>query len=161
MREDFDVAIVPAATALTRLGPPSFLAAHSFFLKAGEAIELDALRAQLTLAGYSHVTQVVAPGEYCVRGGLVDLFPMGSALPYRLDLIDEGIESIRSFDPHSQRTVYKVPEIRLLPAREFPMDEAGRHPFPPRYPPALEGDPSKSPIYKDVSNGVAPARVED
>src|SRR5256714_10579603 len=81
MREDFDVAIVPAATALTRLAPPSFLAAHSFFLKAGEALDLDALRSQLTLAGYSHVTQVVAPGEYCVRGGLVDLFPMGSALP--------------------------------------------------------------------------------
>ncbi|HMG60311.1 MAG TPA: transcription-repair coupling factor, partial [Burkholderiales bacterium] len=160
MREDFDVAIVPAATALTRLGPPSFLAAHSFFLKAGETIELDALRAQLTLAGYSHVTQVVAPGEYCVRGGLVDLFPMGSALPYRLDLIDEEIESIRSFDPDSQRTVYKVPEIRLLPAREFPMDEAGRNQFRRSYRDAFEGDPSKSRIYKDVSNGVAPAGIE-
>ena len=68
MREDFDVAIVPAATALTRLGPPSFLAGHSFFLKAGEAFDLPALRSQLALAGYSHVTQVVAPGEYCVRG---------------------------------------------------------------------------------------------
>src|SRR3989441_551452 len=160
MREDFDVAIVPAATALPRLGPPSFLAAHSFFLKAGETIELDALRAQLTLAGYSHVTQVVAPGEYCVRGGLVDLFPMGSALPYRLDLIDEEIESIRSFDPDSQRTVYKVPEIRLLPAREFPMDEAGRNQFRRSYRDAFEGDPSKSRIYKDVSNGVAPAGIE-
>src|SRR5260221_8789810 len=107
MREDFDVAIVPAATALTRLAPPSFLAAHSFFLKAGEALDLDALRCQLTLAGYSHVTQVVAPGEYCVRGGLVDLFPMGSALPYRLDPMDEGNESIPSFDADSQRTLYK------------------------------------------------------
>ncbi len=160
MREDFDVAIVPAATALTRLGPPSFLAAHSFFLKAGEAIELERLRAQLTLAGYSHVTQVVAPGEYCVRGGLVDLFPMGSALPYRLDLFDSEIESIRSFDPDSQRTVYSVPEIRLLPAREFPMDEAGRKQFRRSYRDAFEGDPSKSRIYKDVSNGVAPAGIE-
>ncbi len=160
MREDFDVAIVPAATALTRLAPPSFLAAHSFFLKTGEALDLERLRAQLTLAGYSHVTQVVAPGEYCVRGGLVDLFPMGSALPYRLDLIDEEIESIRSFDADTQRTLYKVAEIRLLPAREFPMDEAGRNRFRRSYRDAFEGDPSKSRIYKDVSNGAAPAGIE-
>jgi len=160
MREDFDVAIVPAATALTRLGPPSFLAAHSFFLKAGEALELERFRAQLTLAGYSHVTQVVAPGEYCVRGGLIDLFPMGSALPYRIDLVDQEIESIRCFDPDSQRTLYKVPEIRLLPAREFPMDEAGRNQFRRNFRDAFEGDPSKSRIYKDVSNGVAPAGIE-
>jgi transcription-repair coupling factor (superfamily II helicase) len=160
MREDFDVAIVPAATALTRLGPPSFLAGHSFFLKAGEAFDLAALRSQLALAGYSHVTQVVAPGEYCVRGGLVDLFPMGSALPYRLDLLDEEIESIRSFDPDTQRTLYKVAEVRLLPAREFPMDEAGRNQFRRSFRERFEGDPSKSRIYKDVSNGVAPAGIE-
>ncbi len=160
MREDFDVALVPAATALTRLGPPSFLAGHSFFLKAGEALDLDALRSQLSLAGYTHVTQVVAPGEYCVRGGLVDLFPMGSALPYRLDLLDAEIESIRSFDADTQRTLYKVAEIRLLPAREFPMDEAGRNRFRRSFRDSFEGDPSKSRIYKDVSNGVAPAGIE-
>jgi transcription-repair coupling factor (superfamily II helicase) len=160
MREDFDVAIVPAVTALTRLPPPSFLAGHSFFLKTGEAFDLPALRSQLALAGYSHVTQVVAPGEYCVRGGLVDLFPMGSALPYRLDLLDEEIESIRSFDPDTQRTLYKVAEVRLLPAREFPMDEAGRNQFRRSFRERFEGDPSKSRIYKDVSNGVAPAGIE-
>ncbi|MGB5081468.1 MAG: transcription-repair coupling factor [Burkholderiales bacterium] len=160
MREDFDVAIVPAATALTRLGPPSFLAGHSFFLKSGEALDLAALRSQLTLAGYSHVTQVVAPGEYCVRGGLIDLFPMGSALPYRLDLLDSEIESIRSFDADTQRTLYKVPEIRLLPAREFPMDEAGRSQFRRGFRDTFEGDPSRSRIYKDVSNGIAPAGIE-
>jgi transcription-repair coupling factor (superfamily II helicase) len=160
MREDFDVAIVPAATALTRLGPPSFLAGHSFFLKTGEALDLERFRAQLTLAGYSHVTQVVAPGEYCVRGGLVDLFPMGSALPYRLDLFDAEIESIRSFDADTQRTLYKVAEIRLLPAREFPMDEAGRNQFRRSFRDSFEGDPSRSRIYKDVSNGVAPAGIE-
>jgi transcription-repair coupling factor (superfamily II helicase) len=160
MREDFDVALVPAATALTRLAPPSFLAAHSFFLKTGEALALAALRSQLTLAGYSHVTQVLAPGEYCVRGGLVDLFPMGSALPYRLDLMDEEIESIRSFDPDTQRTLYKVPEIRLLPAREFPLDDAGRNRFRSAYRETFEGDPSKSGVYRDVSNGIAPAGIE-
>jgi len=114
------------------------------------------LRSQLALAGYSHVTQVVAPGEFCVRGGLVDLYPMGSALPYRLDLLDEEIESIRTFDPDTQRTLYKVGEVRLLPAREFPMDEAGRNRFRARYRETFEGDPSRSAVYKDVSNGVAP-----
>ena len=160
MRGDFDIVIVPAATALARLSPPSYLAAHSFFLKAGEKLALDRLRAQLALAGYSHVTQVVAPGEFCVRGGLVDLFPMGSALPYRLDLLDEEVESIRSFDPDSQRTLYRVPEVRLLPAREFPMDEAGRNQFRRSFRERFEGDPTKRSLYKDVSNGVAPAGIE-
>jgi transcription-repair coupling factor (superfamily II helicase) len=160
LREDFDVALIPAATAATRLGPPAFLAAHSFFLNTGDALALEALRSQLVLAGYTHVTQVLAPGEYCVRGGIVDLFPMGSALPYRLDLLDAEIESIRSFDPDTQRTLYKVADIRLLPAREFPMDEAGRNRFRSSYRDAFEGDPSKSRIYKDVSNGVAPAGIE-
>jgi transcription-repair coupling factor (superfamily II helicase) len=159
-RGEFDVAIVPASTALHRLGPPSFLAAYSFFLKQKERLELRSLRSQLAVAGYSHVTQVVAPGEYCVRGGLVDLFPMGSALPYRIDLSDEEVESIRTFDPDTQRTLYQVPEVRLLPAREFPMDEAGRTRFRGRFRETFEGDPSKSAVYKDVSNGIAPAGVE-
>jgi transcription-repair coupling factor (superfamily II helicase) len=159
-RGEFDVAIVPASTALYRMGPPAFLAAYSFFVKRGDRLKLQPLRSQLVTAGYSHVTQVVAPGEYCVRGGLIDLFPMGSALPYRIDLSDEEIESIRTFDPDTQRTLYTVPEIRLLPAREFPMDEAGRTRFRSRFRETFEGDPSKSSIYKDVSNGIAPAGIE-
>ncbi len=159
-RREFDVMIVPAATALYRLPPPAYLAAYTFFLNQGGTLKLDELRAQFTLAGYHHVTQVVAPGEYCVRGGLIDLFPMGSALPYRIDLEDDVIESIRTFDVDTQRTIYKVPEVRLLPAREFPMDEAGRNGFRARFRDAFEGDPSKSTIYRDVSNGVAPAGIE-
>jgi len=157
---DCDVAIVPATTALYRLPPPSYLAGHTFFIKQGARLDAAHLRAQLTTAGYSHVTQVVAPGEYCVRGGLIDLFPMGSALPYRIDLADDEIESIRTFDVDTQRTVYKVPEIRLLPAREFPLDEAARGRFRARFREAFEGDVSKSAVYKDVSNGVAPPGVE-
>ena len=84
------------------------------------------LRSQLTWAGYSHVTQVFSPGEYSVRGGLIDLFPMGSPLPYRIDLMDNEIDTIRTFDVDTQRSIYPVNEIRLLPAREFPLDEAGR-----------------------------------
>jgi transcription-repair coupling factor (superfamily II helicase) len=157
---DCDVAIVPATTALYRLPPPAYLAGHTFFVKQGARLDAAQLRAQLVTAGYSHVTQVVAPGEYCVRGGLIDLYPMGSALPYRLDLADDQVESLRTFDVDTQRTVYKVPEIRLLPAREFPLDDAARARFRARFREAFEGDASKSAVYKDVSSGVAPPGVE-
>ena len=159
-RGSCDLTLIPASTALYRMAPPSYLAAYTFFLKQDEKFSLPQLRAQLTLAGYSHVTQVVAPGEYCVRGGLIDLFPMGSVLPYRIDLLDEEIESIRTFDVDTQRTIYKVKEVRLLPAREFPLDEAGRTRFRARFRETFEGDPSRSNIYKDVSNGIAPAGIE-
>ena len=152
--------LVPAATALSRLAPPAYLAAYTFFLKQGERLDADALRAQMTLAGYDHVTQVVRPGEYSVRGGLIDLFPMGSPLPYRLDLFDDEIESIKTFDPDTQRTVYPVPEIRLLPAREFPTDDKARTRFRQRFRETFEGDPTRAGIYKDVSNGILPPGIE-
>ncbi len=159
-RHECDVLVVAATTALYRLAPPSFLAAFTFFLRQGTRLDVAALRAQLALAGYQHVTQVVSPGEFSVRGGLIDLYPMGSALPYRIDLFDDDIESIRTFDVDSQRTLYPVPDVRLLPAREFPLDEAGRTRFRSRYREVFEGDPSKSPLYKDVSNGVVPGGIE-
>ncbi|HEY9397481.1 MAG TPA: transcription-repair coupling factor, partial [Burkholderiales bacterium] len=155
-----DVVIVPASTALHRLSPPAYLAGYTFFLKQDGRLDGTALRQQMTVAGYNHVTQVVAPGEYCVRGGLIDLFPMGSALPYRIDLVDDDIDSIRTFDVDTQRTIYKVNEVRLLPAREFPMDEAARTAFRARFRETFDGDPSKSAIYKDVSNGIASAGIE-
>ncbi len=159
-RGDCEVLLASASTALTRLAPPAFLAAHTFFLRKGERLDLDRLRAQLSLAGYQHVTQVLAPGEYSVRGGLVDLFPMGAALPFRLDLFDEEIEKILTFDVDTQRTLYPVPEIRTLPAREFPLDEAGRNGFRSRFRDTFEGDASRVPLYRDVSNGVPPAGIE-
>ncbi|WP_291994821.1 transcription-repair coupling factor [Candidatus Accumulibacter sp. ACC003] len=160
MRGDCDVLLVPAGTAVYRLAPAAYLAAYTFFLKQGEQLDAGQLRAQLTLAGYAHVTQVVAPGEYSIRGGIIDLFPMGSQLPYRLDLFDDEIESIKTFDVDSQRTLYPVPEIRLLPAREFPLDEQGRSRFRQRFRELFDGDPGKSRIYKDVSNGVPTAGIE-
>ncbi|RDE50045.1 MAG: transcription-repair coupling factor [Candidatus Accumulibacter meliphilus] len=160
MRGECDVLLVPAGTAVYRLTPPAYLAAYTFFIKQGEQLDAEPFRAQLTLAGYAHVTQVVAPGEYSIRGGIVDLFPMGSQLPYRLDLFDNEIESIKTFDVDTQRTLYPVPEIRLLPAREFPLDEKGRTRFRQRFREMFEGDPGKSRIYKDVSNGVAAAGIE-
>src|SRR3954463_9506382 len=159
-RGDFDVAVVPAATALVRMCPPAYIAAHTFFLRTGETLDLDRLKSQVVTAGYQHVTQVVAPGEVCVRGGIIDLFPMGSALPYRIDLDDEVIDSIKTFDVDSQRTLYSVNEVRMLPAREFPLDEAGRARFRSRWRELFEGDPSKKRLYRDVSNGVPAAGIE-
>jgi len=158
--ESADVVLIPATTALYRLAPPSFLAAYTFEFKVKQKLDEAQLKAQLTLAGYSHVTQVVSPGEYAVRGGLIDLFPMGSAVPYRVDLFDNEVDSIRTFDPDSQRSLYPVPEVRLLPGREFPMDDAARKLFRQRWRELLEGDPTKSRIYKDIGNGVATAGIE-
>jgi transcription-repair coupling factor (superfamily II helicase) len=155
-----DVLIVPATTALLRMAPPAFLAAYTFFFKQGETLDETRLKSQLTLAGYTHVAQVMSPGEYSVRGGLIDLFPMGSALPYRLDLFGDTIETIRTFDADTQRSLYPVREVRLLPGREFPMDEAARTAFRSRWREEFEGDPSKSPIYKDIGNGIASAGIE-
>jgi len=155
-----DVVIVPATTALYRVAPPSFLAGYTFHFADKQKLQESKLKAQLTLAGYNHVTQVVSPGEYAVRGGLIDLFPMGSAVPYRVDLFDDEIDSIRTFDPDSQRSLYPVPEVRLLPGREFPMDDEARARFRSRWRELLEGDPTKSRIYKDMGNGVATAGIE-
>jgi transcription-repair coupling factor (superfamily II helicase) len=99
----------------------------------------------------------MGPGEFCIRGGLVDLFPTGSSVPYRLDLLGDEIESIRTFDVDNQRSIYPVSEVRMLPAPEFPLDEEGRTLFRQRFRERFEGDPSRSRTYKDVSNGIAPA----
>ncbi len=156
----FDVGIVPVTTALQRLPPRAYLAGRTFELKAKTRLDLDALRAQLVLAGYAHVQQVMSPGEFCVRGGLVDLYPTGSAVPYRIDLLGDEIETIRTFDVDSQRSIYPVSEVRMLPAREFPLDEEGRARFRESFRERFEGDPTRSRMYKDVSNGIAPAGVE-
>lgn len=127
-----------------------------FFSEERRATRLRSLRSQLTLAGYAHVAQVVAPGEYSVRGGLVHLFPMGSALPFRLDLFDDEIENIKTFDIDTQRTLYPVQEIRLLPAREFPARRQGSHPLPPALPRDLRRrpwhDPESTRMYRAASH---------
>ncbi|MCD6078065.1 MAG: mfd [Ramlibacter sp.] len=160
LQREADVVLVPASTALYRVAPPSFLAGYTFEFRVQQKLDEARLKAQLTLAGYNHVTQVVSPGEYAVRGGLIDLFPMGSPVPYRVDLFDDEVDSIRTFDPDTQRSLYPVPEVRLLPGREFPMDEDARARFRSRWRELLEGDPTKSRIYKDMGNGVATAGIE-
>ena len=155
-----DVVLIPATTALYRLAPPSFLAAYTFSFEKGQKLDEAKLKAQLTLAGYEHVSQVVSPGEYTVRGGLIDLFPMGSTVPYRVDLFDDEVDSIRTFDPDTQRSLDMVPAVRLLPGREFPMDEPARLHFRSRWREKMEGDPTKSRIYKDMGEGIASAGIE-
>jgi transcription-repair coupling factor (superfamily II helicase) len=160
LQRDLDVVLLPATTALQRLAPPSFLAGTTFFFKQKTRLDEAALKGQLTLAGYQHVSQVVSPGEYAVRGGLVDLFPMGSSVPYRVDLFGDEIDSIRTFDPDTQRSLYPVPEVRLLPGREFPLDEAARTAFRARWREKMEGDPTRARIYKDIAQGIAGAGIE-
>lgn len=160
LQREVDVLTVPVTTALYRLPPPSFLAAYTFAFKQGEKLDEAQFREQMILANYNHVTQVTAPGEFCIRGGLIDLFPMGSVLPYRLDLFDDEIESIRAFNVDTQRSLYPVPSVELLPGREFPMDETARTLFRTRFREVFEGDPSRAQPYKDIGNGIAFAGVE-
>lgn len=160
LNNEVNVLTIPVSTALYRLAPPSFLAAHSFSFKQGEKLDEKQLKEQMVLANYNHVTQVTAPGEFSIRGGLIDLFPMGSVLPYRLDLFDDEIESIRAFDADSQRSLYPVKKIDLLPGREFPLTEEARHTFRANFREYFEGDPSRALPYKEIGNGVAFAGVE-
>ncbi len=157
---EVDVVLIPASTALYRLAPPAFLAAYTFSFTQGQQLDEAKLKEQLTLAGYQHVSQVVSHGEYAVRGGLIDLYPMGADTPYRVDLFDDEIDSIRTFDPDTQRSQHEVKTVRLLPGREFPMDEAARTQFRSRWRELMEGDPTKSRIYKDMGAGMATAGIE-
>ncbi|MEA9603965.1 transcription-repair coupling factor [Polynucleobacter sp. JS-JIR-II-c23] len=155
-----DIVLVPVTTALQRLGPPNFLSGHTFFFRQGDKLNEAALKLQLQQAGYDPVSAVIRPGEYSIRGGLFDLFPMGSNLPYRLDLFGDEIEQIRAFDPDTQRSLYPVKEVRLLPGHEFPFDDASRTAFRGRWREVFEGDPSRCSIYKDANLGIPSAGIE-
>ncbi|RMG29413.1 MAG: transcription-repair coupling factor [Gammaproteobacteria bacterium] len=154
------ILLLPVATLMQRLSPPEFLQAHTLVLEVGERIDVEAFRARLDQAGYRAVHQVMEHGEYAVRGALIDLYPAGAARPYRLDLFDDEIESIRRFDPETQRSIDRVEAVRLLPAREFPVDAAGIRQFRRAWRAAFEGDPSRSPLYEDVSRGLLPGGIE-
>ncbi len=154
------VLVVPVSTMLQRLSPRDYVDGHSLVLGVGERLDLDRTRRGLERAGYQCVSQVIAHGEFAVRGSLLDVFPMGSLEPYRIDLFDDEVESIRTFDPDTQRTREKVPRIRLLPAREFPLSDEAVSAFRQRYRAQIEGDPKRSLIYREVSEGRAPGGLE-
>ncbi len=154
------VLIISMGTLMQRLAPRSFLYRNSLVVQVGERLDLDAMRNRLDSAGYRCVSQVIEHGEFAIRGSILDLYPMGSPLPFRIDLLDEEIESIRTFDPETQRSADERDAIKLLPAREFPLDdEAIRH-FRQRFRAQFEGDPQACPIYRDISQGITPGGLE-
>ncbi|HEZ3054307.1 TPA: transcription-repair coupling factor [Neisseria meningitidis] len=155
-----DVLFVPVATAMQKLPPVPFLAGRTFWLKTGQTLDIGRLKTDLVDAGYNHVSHVVAAGEFAVRGGIVDLFPMGSEMPYRIDLFDDEIDSIKTFDTETQRTISPVSEIRLLPAHEFPTDNEAQKIFRSRFREEVDGNPNDAAVYKAVSNGHFGAGVE-
>ena len=155
-----DVLFVPVATAMQRLAPPSFLMGRTFWLKTGQTLDLDRLRENLVEAGYAAVSNVVAAGEFAVRGGIVDLFPMGADSPYRIDLFDNEIDSIKTFDPDTQRTLAPVSEIRLLPAHEFPTDADAQKIFRNRFREKIPSNPNEATVYQAVGKGQFGAGVE-
>jgi len=154
------VLVVPVGTLLQRLPPKSYLDTGSLMLRVGDSLPLDQMRRHLEGAGYSCVSQVMEHGEFAVRGSLLDIYPMGSSHPLRIDLFDDEIETIRSFDAETQRTLNKVEKIEMLPGREFPTDEDAITQFRQAYRNTFEGDPQSSLIYRDVSEGQMPGGIE-
>ncbi len=157
---DVDVVLMPATTALVRLAPPGFIAGYTFHFTTKQRLDEAALKAQLTLAGYTPREPGRLAGR--VRGARRPDRPVpdGLGVPYRVDLFGDEIDSIRTFDPDTQRSLYPVPDVRLLPGREFPMDEPARNAFRARWRERFEGDPTKVRIYKDIGAGIATAGIE-
>ncbi len=159
-RLESGIILLSAATLMHRLPPREHISAHSFMLDVGARLDLDDFRRQLMRSAYQSVSQVMQPGEFAVRGGLIDLFPMGSDTPYRIDLFDDQIESIREFVPETQLSGKKHRAIHLLPAREYPLTPEATQKFRQAFRLHVEGDPQKVALYRDVSKGLSPAGIE-
>lgn len=154
------IVISSISTLMHRLCPPSFLNQHALMLKEGQSLNLDEFRLQLQSAGYHCVNKVLEHGEYAVRGAIIDLFPMGSTLPFRIELFDEDIDSLRLFDTETQRTIRKIESIDILPAREFPLNEQSIMLFRRAFREQFSGNPGQIPLYESVSNGQYPSGIE-
>lgn len=154
------VLVVPITTALHRLAPKRFLLGSSLVLDIGQKLDVEQMRSRLEAAGYRCVDTVYEHGEFAVRGALIDLYPMGSALPYRIDLFDDEIETLRTFDPENQRSIEKVDSVRLLPAREFPLKKESVTGFRARFRERFDVDFRRCPVYQDLSTGITPAGIE-
>jgi transcription-repair coupling factor (superfamily II helicase) len=154
------VLVVPIRTLLQRLAPPAFLAAHSLVLGVGIRFDAHGYRRHLEQAGYRCVETVSERGEFAVRGSLVDVYPMGSPSPYRIDLFDDVVESLRTFDPDTQRTIDQIQSVEILPAKEFPLTADAIARFRNRWHATFDVDVRRCPIYQDVSQGMAPSGIE-
>jgi len=152
--------VLPISTLLQKIAPTEFIRQRSLDLKVGDLVGMTALRDDLSRYGYRAVSQVEEHGEFSARGSILDLFPMGSSLPFRIDFFDDEVESIRSFDAESQLSIEKIDRIQLLPAQEYPLDEAGIKQFRLRFRETFDIDPNTCPVYTDISNGIASAGVE-
>jgi len=152
--------LLTAESLLTRLPPPSYVASRSFDLRRGATLEVEPLRLRLAEAGYMSVSQVRGPGEFALRGSLFDVWPMGVDEPLRVDLLDEQIESIRRFDPETQRSLDALDSVRMLPAREMPLDVESVRGFRRRFRNRFSGDVTRMPVYRGVAEGLAPPGIE-
>ena len=154
------IVILPVETLMQRLIPRGYIDSNSLMLECGQTIDINSLRSELEQAGYLCVPQVQDHGDFAVRGNLVDLYPMGSQLPYRIDLFDDEIETISFFDPDTQRSLEKINEIRLLPAREFPLNEESINRFRQSFRNTFDVSPNSIPLYRDISQGISSAGIE-
>ncbi|MDR2212933.1 MAG: DEAD/DEAH box helicase, partial [Pseudomonadales bacterium] len=154
------VLILPVTTLLHRLPPCEYISANTLDLQVGQRFALDDMRRALEAAGYSCVDSVYEHGEFAVRGSIMDLFPMGSATPYRIELFDDEIESLRTFSPDSQLSAEKVDAVRLLPGREYPLHQEAIARFRQAFRAAFAVDVRRCPLYEDISRGLASAGIE-
>ncbi|MDG3088408.1 transcription-repair coupling factor [Vibrio hannami] len=154
------ITVIPVGTLLQRQSPREYLMQHALMVKAGDLFSLEKLRIQLEKSGYRHVDQVFGPGEYASRGSIIDLYPMGSDAPFRIDFFDDEIDTIRTFDPESQRTIEEIKEIRLLPAHEFPTSNEAIEEFRSRWRQQFEVRREPESVYMQVTKGTWPAGIE-
>ncbi len=154
------ILVVPITTLMHRLSPPEFLRKNSLVVDRGQAFDLNAMARQLQSTGYHSVDTVYEHGEFAIRGSLMDIFPMGSDAPFRIDLFDDEVESIRTFDPETQRTLDQIDSVRLLPAKEYPLDKEGISHFRDSWHQTFDVDHRACPIYQDVSDGISPPGIE-
>ena len=154
------VLVVSAATLMQRIAPRTHITGSGLMLRKGQKLDLAIEQRRLEASGYRHVPQVAEPGDFAVRGALIDIFPMGASEPYRIELFDDEVESIRSFDPETQRSQQQVEKVELLPAREFPVTDDAAKAFRSRLRERFPIDVRRCPIYQDMKEGVTPGGIE-
>lgn len=154
------IVIAALPSLMYRLMPREYLQAHAILLSCGDNLDFHDFRDQLTAAGYHSVNQVLEHGEFAIRGSIMDIFPMGSPCPFRLELFDDKLETIRNFDPETQCSINKIEKINLFPAREYPLSENTIQHFRQAWRSRFSGNPKESPIYENISEGMPAAGAE-
>ncbi|HEX7804363.1 MAG TPA: transcription-repair coupling factor [Pseudoxanthomonas sp.] len=154
------VVVVPVQTLMQRLPPLRYVVGGSFDLEVGQTLDFDQEKRRLEAASYRNVPQVLDPGDFAIRGGLLDVFPMGASAPLRIELLDDTIDSIRAFDPESQRSLEKIAQVKMLPGREIPLDDLSVQRALDALRERFDVDTRRSSLYQDLKSGIAPAGVE-